>query len=86
LFACPNRGIAEAIERSFHDVQARHQSHGEWFSLEPMLAIHALCIAFRAHLEIFVSPEITPFALEEIGVIEAERRFNLKVPTRPGVH
>ena len=86
LFACPNRGIAEAIERSFHDVQAAHQSHGEWFNLEPVLAIHALCIAFRAHLDVFVSPEIIPDALRQIGVLEAERKFNLAAPARKGMH
>lgn len=86
LFACPARDIAETIERSFHDTQRHHLSHGEWFKLEPVIAIHLLCLAFRAHLSIFVDPAVIPIALEMIGVLAAEKQFDLAVPKSGVVH
>ncbi len=38
LFALPNRNAAQRIEQCFHQVQKRHQTHGEWFDIRPEIA------------------------------------------------
>jgi hypothetical protein len=81
VFECPARDIARAIERSFHDVQHDKRSHGEWFNLEPVAAIHLLCLAFRAALSHNIDdPVVVDAALDCCGVYWAEKRFNLAVP------
>ena len=81
VFECPNKQIARSIERSFHDTQRDKRTHGEWFAFEPVVAIHLLCLAFRAALEHNVDDKsLVDAALDLSGVYWAEKRFNLAVP------
>lgn len=82
VFECPNREIAEYLERSFHDTQKSACLHGEWFDYEPVEAIHLLCIGYRVMLELTCSDQKTRSdSLECAGVLWAEKRFGLEEPT-----
>lgn len=80
VFACFDRNVARAIELSFHGVQKDARAHGEWFNIEPIRAIHILCVAYRSYL-LNVEPkkEIRDLTLDFAGVLHAERRWNLFV-------
>jgi Meiotically up-regulated gene 113 len=49
-FAAPDRICAREIERAFHEVQKKHQTTGEWFDLEPSLALFLMCICIETML------------------------------------
>lgn len=79
-FGCPNKDIARELERSFHEVQSEHRLHGEWFDLEPIVAVHLVCLAYRAMLETTAPPDVHDAALDLAGVLWAEKKFGLAVP------
>lgn len=81
VFECPNRDVAEHIERCFHETQRAERLSGEWFNYHPITAIHLLCIAFRVALEHNIKDKtlIEP-SLDVAGVLWAEKRFNLTTP------
>jgi hypothetical protein len=81
VFAAPSQAIARDIERMFHETQRDTHAHGEWFNVEPVVAIHLLCLGIRVALNEFVSDKsVISDALDLCGVRSAERRFNLAVP------
>jgi hypothetical protein len=83
VFGCPNREIAQVIERSFHETQRKNKEHGEWFSYEPLEAIHTLCVAFRVALQHHIDDqELIDDALDWCGVLAIEKQFNLAIPTQ----
>lgn len=79
-FGCPNKEIARELERSFHQVKRKHRLHGEWFDLEPVMAVHLLCIAYRAMLLNTAPANLHDDALAFSGVLQAENRFGLAAP------
>lgn len=78
-FLCPTRDIAKALETGFHTVKSRHRLAGEWFEMEPMLAVEAMCLNVRAAFNVMLgdTPEIHAQALEysELLSNEAVRRW-----------
>src|ERR1700691_1199818 len=50
IFTCPNRTIAGNIERAFHVTQANRRSFGEWFNLDPSVALIFMVMNFEAAL------------------------------------
>jgi len=81
VFECPTRDIAQFIESGFHETQAIHNEFGEWFSFEPIEAIHLLCIAFRSILSVkLTDPDLILKSLDCAGVLWAERKFGLATP------
>lgn len=47
-FAFPDRDIAREIERCFHEVQAQHRTVGEWFALNPIVALQLMVLCIEA--------------------------------------
>lgn len=82
IFEVPNKEIARALERSFHETQVDASLHGEWFDFSPVEAIHLLCIAYRAMLHVTsdLDGDETEALLTKAGVITAEQRWGLAVP------
>lgn len=80
--ACPSKDIAMEIERCFHDTQTKFRLHGEWFDLDPIAAVHLLCIAYRTLLGIKTnySKEDLETILHFAGVLHAEKRWGLCIP------
>jgi hypothetical protein len=82
-FDCPTKGIAQDIERCFHQTQKANRQHGEWFSFEPIQAVHLLCIAYRTLLRTRAT-KLTPYDYEAIlnfaGVLTVENRYQLLTP------
>jgi hypothetical protein len=44
VFTAPDLECARRTERTFHEVQAQHRSHGEWFNLSPIVALQLMCL------------------------------------------
>lgn len=83
VFELPNRTMALELERAFHVTQKGKRTHGEWFEFEPVEAIHLLCIALRTFVERFVTDKsIHEDVLDCSGVLWAEKRFNLAIPSK----
>jgi hypothetical protein len=80
MFECPEREWALALERSFHVTQRALKIQGEWFDIEPLLAVHLLCISYRALVATKANPEEARQWLDYAGVFWAEKRFNLGIP------
>jgi len=51
-FAFPNRDMAREIESSFHHVEAKHKTHGEWFAFRSMEALCIMCLCLEAVFEV----------------------------------
>ena len=49
-WTCPNRGIARALEVSFHQTQAESRLAGEWFDLAPDAGMVILMIGLGVML------------------------------------
>ena len=82
IFACPNREWAKMVEKSFHETQKESCLHGEWFDIEPIQAIHILCIGYRVCLQHFVKDtKIHNDCLRTARVLEAEEFFSLATPS-----
>lgn len=80
-FSCPIREIARGIELSFHKTQTGRHLYGEWFDYHPVDAIHLLCIAYRAAIIVHCEPDIHEEIFDFAGVLAAEQRFGLPIPT-----
>jgi hypothetical protein len=82
VFECPSKDVAREIERCFHDTQKKDRLHGEWFNIEPITAIHLLCMVYRTLLEARLTDKTNYLGyLDVAGVLWAEKRFNLCVPS-----
>lgn len=69
-FTVPNKGIAREIERAFHEVQKKHKTSGEWFDLDPMIAVFLMCMNIKVTLHYCTDLESEEMktALEMCGV------------------
>lgn len=47
-FAFPERDMAREIERCFHEVQQEHRTVGEWFHLNPIIALQLMVLCIEA--------------------------------------
>jgi len=52
VFRMPNKAVARYIESCFHETQVDHRLHGEWFAIDPIVAIQLMCLNIRAALEV----------------------------------
>ncbi len=77
-FGTPSVEIARHIERSFHETQTAYRQHGEWFNLDPIVAVQLVCIAYRVAVEITAPSELQERILDFAGVFWAEKRFGFK--------
>lgn len=76
LFPVPNRDIARALERAFHEAQSHCALHGEWFAMPVATAITLMCANIRACLEVTyatASPAERQAALEAASVLHHEQ-------------
>ncbi|BEV44788.1 GIY-YIG nuclease family protein [Afipia carboxidovorans] len=81
VFEMPNKEAARYLEGSFHGTQSERRAHGEWYDCEPVIAIHILCIATRAFVQMTnTDPDLVESILDLTGVLWAEKRFKLAVP------
>src|SRR4051812_18350249 len=44
VFTAPDAQCARGVERAFHEIQAKHRTHGEWFDLSPVVAVQIMCL------------------------------------------
>jgi hypothetical protein len=49
-FEFPERWMAAHIERCFHDVQKKDRLHGEWFKINPIIALQLLSLCIETAL------------------------------------
>lgn len=43
-FAFPDREIAMYMEQCFHELQCADRTNGEWFAINPIIALQILCL------------------------------------------
>lgn len=55
VFAMPNKQIARHIETCFHETQVKHRLRGEWFAIDPLIAVQLMCLNIRASLMVNLS-------------------------------
>lgn len=65
----PNREIARALERAFHDTQAPKRRRGEWFDIEPdyatdLMALNLWCLLQAIGFEPPKAQEVVGLALK----------------------
>ncbi len=53
----PNREIALAMESCFHEIFDAHRMSGEWFDMEPAIALKGLCDTFASAFDHFLSED-----------------------------
>ena len=69
-FPLPQRDMAEAVERAFHQVMRRKRLNGEWFDLEPKQAKAAMMLNVGHFLSLAIG-------LEPSEITETLRDFGL---------
>ena len=71
-FGTPSRAIAQTLELAFHEVFAKHRMAGEWFDMNPVLALQGLVENLTAAFNYFIEDEeLKTHALSASGVDEA---------------
>jgi hypothetical protein len=75
-FGFPNKEIAVAAERAFHEVLGHRRRVGEWFNMGPTDAVESMCRNVRAMHNQFEdwTPEEREFAYYASGAWDAERK------------
>ena len=61
-FTMPSRGVAREVEQAFHTVMSGKRMKGEWFDIDVITAIHAMCVNIRTALQI--NTELSPAEME----------------------
>jgi hypothetical protein len=75
-FEVPNGEIARDIERAFHVVQKRHRTSGEWFDLNPIVALQLMCACLQAMFDVHVSSDLHADAKEQCGLNSARKKLD----------
>jgi hypothetical protein len=77
VFPLPNRDMARELEKAFHSTQEKHRLRGEWFDIEPLAAVHLMCMNIRSCLAIQtdLNGQELEHALTMCGVISAEQQL-----------
>lgn len=51
-FSAPNKQMSRRMEHGFHQTKKAHRMQGEWFDLEPIVAVQSLCLLFSVVVHI----------------------------------
>lgn len=81
-FTVPNRDIAREIEECFHAVQKRHRTVGEWFKLNPIIALQLMVMCIETLLSVRLPDFDEMDAVNEMCGLESARQ-KLKLWTAP---
>ena len=71
-FPLPSRSIARQVETAFHEVMVPHRLMGEWFDMDVLSAILAMCQNIRACITETLPPDLQEDALLLTGVADRE--------------
>lgn len=80
MLEAANKGLARAIESSFHKQWKNKKLHGEWFDVNPIMAVRCLNNIYSGIVRAQVpDEELRDALLNKAGVYAAANRF--PVPT-----